>query len=71
MAVNKEISLALTCECSYCKNDAEFTEVARFFGDTIEDCYKVAVKEGWIFLRGKDGLHCYSKRCLLEEELWR
>lgn len=71
MAVNKKACLDLTCECSFCKKYAEASEVARFFGNTIEGCYKIAVQEGWIFLRGNDGLHCYSKKCLLEEELWQ
>lgn len=69
MAVKQEISLTLTCECPYCRLEGS-PLVARFFGQSIEECYKTAVQEGWLFINGKDFLHCYNKRCLLEKELW-
>lgn len=69
MAVKQEISLVLTCECPHCR--AEWSPlVARFFGQSIEECYKAAVQEGWLFINGNDFLHCFNKKCLLEEELW-
>lgn len=70
MAVIKKISLLFSCECPKCR-EAEFPYTFNSLGDTVEECYKFAVKEGWIFLQGKDFLHCFRKECLLEEELWR
>lgn len=66
MSVKQEISLVLTCVCPYCRIKG-YPLVASFFGQSIEECYKTAVQEGWIFLRERDRLHWFSKKCLFGE----
>lgn len=68
MAVEKKISVDFKCDCHDCRYGEFAPYCFHAKGDSVEECYKQAVKEGWIFLQGKTYLHCFRKGCLMEEE---
>lgn len=67
MITKKEISFVFQCDCGNC---GEFGPIEfRAFGESVADCYREAVKAGWIFYRAKDGtLKTFYTGCLGEEK---
>lgn len=57
MAVTQRVSLLLQCDCIACRQGHPVSRTIT--GETIEECYKEAVKDDWVFLRKDEVLYSF------------
>ena len=55
MGVKQQVALEVICDCDDCARSDIGPLIGRYAGETIGECYKAAMDNGWRFVRGRSG----------------
>ena len=55
MGVKQQVALEITCDCDDCAHSDIGPLIGHYAGETIGECYKAAINNGWRFMRGRSG----------------
>lgn len=55
MGVKQQVALEVICDCDDCAHSDCGPLIAHYDGETIGQCYKAAINNGWRFVRGRSG----------------